>query len=873
MQGIGAGIQWQSRPLVRLVVAVAVVAAIFVVAPPAHSIPATGTVNFVSTTSSAAEGTTPHSVGVILDVGGAANTLDAGFTVDVAIAAPSGSATGGGVDYTFSTATITFDTLDPHGTTKTIDIAIVDDDVDDNDEKIELALKDIANSTGASTIGPGNAHTVTIADNDDTFSVAFDVATSTQVEGNTGTTGKSVLVELTTSVPLTSAATVNVSRTSGSATPGVDFSFASPTLVTFGIGSVSGATQSVSVTVNGDTTPESNETVILGLSGVSGGGSIIAPSSYTLTITNDDFSVAFALATSFRLEGSSGTSSAVVEVVLDTGGATLVGGAATVSVGRTGGTATAGTDFVFASPTPVTFPAGSPNGTTRTVTVTVNGDTLRELDETVILGLSAVSAGGRIVAPTSHTLTIRNDDVDLGLSVLNAAPVTEAPGVTRLKFTVVLNPASGGVVTVKYATADGTAVAPGDYTPIATPTTLTFAPGDTSKDVFVTVANDAVDEITETVLLNLTDWTNTITPPDAQGVGTILDNDNAAPVVVQLTTTDAAGNQGFEFMTGQTVKLTGTFTDPGLADTHSVEVNWGDGKPSVFLPIVPVGKRSFESTHVYDAESFFGISVTVSDADPGGKGVMKETFVSVSGESVAEGDHRIGLVDPATGVWRLYDGAGNLATQFFFGNPGDYPFMGDWDGDGIETPGLYRQSDGFVYLTNTNSTSTANISFFFGNPGDIPIAGDFNGDGFDTVSIFRPSNQTAFIINELGEDGGGLGAADTAYVIGNPGDKPFVGDFDGNGTETVGLHRESTGLVYFRNAHSAGFADGQFLFGDPADRLVAGDWTGSGDFNPALFRPAATTMFFRYSNSQGNADFEWSAGESEWLPVSGVTGF
>jgi hypothetical protein len=547
-----------------------------------------------------------------------------------------------------------------------------------------------------------------------------------------------------------------------------------------------------------------------------------------------------------------------------------------VDVVRTGGTATSGSDFAFTSPTRVGFPGGSEDGTTGTVTVTVNGDLLTEPDETVILGMTPPSAGGTIVAPTDHTLTIRNDDVDLGLSVLNAAPVTEGtegPLLTRLKFTVVLNPGSGGLVTVDYVTANGTATAPGDYTAITTPTELRFLPGDTTEDVFVTVANDTVDEITETVLLNLTDPTNTILA-DAQGVGTILDDDNVAPVIAPLITSDTEGNRGIEFITGQTVKLTGTFTDPGLADTHTVTVHWGDGKAAIVLPPIPVGTRTFETTYAYEAESFiFGIEVTVADGDPGGTSAVEEAFVSVSGESVAGGDHKIGLVDPATGVWRLYDETGNLATHFFFGNPGDYPFMGDWDGDGIETPGLYRQSDGFVYLTNENSTSTADISFFFGNPGDIPIAGDFNGNGFDTVSIFRPSNQTAFIINELGEDGGGLGAADTAYVIGNPGDKPFVGDFDGNGTETVGLHRESTGLVYFRNAHSAGFANGQFLFGDPGDRLVAGDWTGDGAFSPALFRPSNITMYFRHSNSQGNADDEWSSGKSAWIPVSGVTGF
>jgi hypothetical protein len=145
----------------------------------------------------------------------------------------------------------------------------------------------------------------------------------------------------------------------------------------------------------------------------------------------------------------------------------------------------------------------------------------------------------------------------------------------------------------------------------------------------------------------------------------------------------------------------------------------------------------------------------------------------------------------------------------------------------------------------------------------------------DTLSIYRPSNQTFYIINELGKNGGGLGAADFSYVFGNPGDKAFVGDFDGDGAETVGLHRESTGLVYYRDSHSPGNADNQFTFGDPGDRLVAGDWTGDGVYTPALFRPASTTMFFKHTNTQGNADNDFvpTPVNPAWLPISGITGF
>jgi len=277
-------------------------------------------------------------------------------------------------------------------------------------------------------------------------------------------------------------------------------------------------------------------------------------------------------------------------------------------------------------------------------------------------------------------------------------------------------------------------------------------------------------------------------------------------------------------------------------------------------------------TYTHGGDSATSDSFTYKAKDDGGALSNSATVSIVIGDSLPD-VHSTGLVDPGSGKWYLYDDAGMLVTSFFYGNPGDYPFMGDWDGDGVETPGLYRQSDGYVYLRNSNTVGIADIKFFFGNPGDVPIAGDFNNDGFDTVSIYRPSNQTFYIINKLGSGDAGLGAADFSYVFGNPGDKPFVGDFDGDGIETAGLHRESTGLVYFRNTHTQGNADAQFIYGDPGDRLIAGDWTGDGTFTPALFRPSNTTMYFRYTNTQGNADNQFvpSPTNQAWLPVSGKT--
>ncbi len=228
----------------------------------------------------------------------------------------------------------------------------------------------------------------------------------------------------------------------------------------------------------------------------------------------------------------------------------------------------------------------------------------------------------------------------------------------------------------------------------------------------------------------------------------------------------------------------------------------------------------------------------------------------------------VGLADPATGVWRLRSPDSDVSV-FYYGNPGDVPLVGDWDCDEIETPGLYRQSDGFVYLRNSNTQGNADLEFYFGDPGDVPLAGDFNGDGCDTVSLYRRSEGRVYVINRLGDGSGGLGAAEYAYYFGNPGDKAFVGDFGGNGTDTIGLHRESTGLVYFRNSNTQGIADFEFYFGDPGDRIIAADWSGDGVDTVGIYRPSVSRFYFRFTNTQGNADAELGWGEPSWFPVAG----
>ena len=230
----------------------------------------------------------------------------------------------------------------------------------------------------------------------------------------------------------------------------------------------------------------------------------------------------------------------------------------------------------------------------------------------------------------------------------------------------------------------------------------------------------------------------------------------------------------------------------------------------------------------------------------------------------------IGLVNPAEGRWHLRDRWGSV-TSFYYGNPGDVPLLGDWDCDGVDTPGVHRRVEGAVHLRNSSTQGVADLRFFIGDVGDVTLAGDWDGDGCDTISLYRPSDQRFYISNRLGGAGGNPVAADYNFVFGDPGDAPVAGDWDGDGVDEVGLHRESSGIFYYRNTLDTGTAQGLFFFGDPGDRLIAGDWGRiDGIETPAVFRPSSTTFYFRHTLTQGMADSQLIWGQSAWLPVSGV---
>ncbi len=214
-----------------------------------------------------------------------------------------------------------------------------------------------------------------------------------------------------------------------------------------------------------------------------------------------------------------------------------------------------------------------------------------------------------------------------------------------------------------------------------------------------------------------------------------------------------------------------------------------------------------------------------------------------------------GVVDQDAGLWFLADLSpqGPPLAPFYFGNPRDVPFLGDWDGDGLPTPGLYRPSDGKVYLRNSNTPGIADVEFFFGDPFDVPLIGDWDGDGDDTISLYRPSIARVFVQNDLGAGNRGLGPADFAYTLGDPFDVPFAADFDGDGRDSVGVKRGN--VFHWRNALDFGAPDNPagLRFGDPDDQPLFGDWDGDGVATPGAYRPGGP-IFVRDDRRPGAAD-------------------
>ncbi|MCA1684099.1 MAG: tandem-95 repeat protein, partial [Actinobacteria bacterium] len=215
-------------------------------------------------------------------------------------------------------------------------------------------------------------------------------------------------------------------------------------------------------------------------------------------------------------EGNSGTSPATFTIARsgDTSGP------ASVKYRTSGGTATAGTDYTAVPLLTLNF---GPGESAKAVTVNVAGDGAPEANETFNLVLSAPT--GAVLADTSGTATIVNDDGSAYVAVDNVTVTEGNSATTAATFTISRSGNTSASSTVTYRTSGGTAAAGSDYTAVAL-TAVTFGPGQTTKSVTVDVAGDTTDEANETFNLVLSAPVGAVLS-DASGAATIVDDDGA----------------------------------------------------------------------------------------------------------------------------------------------------------------------------------------------------------------------------------------------------------------------------------------------------------------------------------------------------------
>ncbi|KAA1243226.1 Calx-beta domain-containing protein [Aquimarina sp. RZ0] len=194
------------------------------------------------------------------------------------------------------------------------------------------------------------------------------------------------------------------------------------------------------------------------------------------------------------------------------------------------------------SPPSLTF-AGT-IGENQTITVPILEDVVIEGTETYFVDLSNVSSALVAISDPQGLGTIIDNDA--GISI-NDISVNENVG--NATFTVTLTGTVPGGFTVEYATTDNTAIAPSDYITTSSPNpTISFSGTDgENQTITIPIVDDNFTETTtENFFVNLSNPSvGSVTLTDAQGIGTITDNDSASITINDISVNETAGTATF----------------------------------------------------------------------------------------------------------------------------------------------------------------------------------------------------------------------------------------------------------------------------------------------------------------------------------------
>ncbi len=162
--------------------------------------------------------------------------------------------------------------------------------------------------------------------------------------------------------------------------------------------------------------------------------------------------------------------------------------------------------------------------------------------------------------------------------------------------------------------------------------------------------------------------------------------------------------------------------------------------------------------------------------------------------------------------------------------------IGDFDGDSLADPVVYRANRGMWYILETGTGQTQPRAVQWGSPTDVPVPGDWDGDGRTDIAVWRPATGYWYILNSSSNyDQGSY----VAIQWGAPTDRPIPGDYDADGRLDIAVYRPWSGYWYILLS-SEDFAVETYRgvqWGAPTDVPMPADYDGDGVTDIAVRRP------------------------------------
>jgi hypothetical protein len=458
-----------------------------------------------------------------------------------------------------------------------ITFTVVHDLLDEVNETVTLNIIGVTNGT----IGTPSQQIITILDNDDTPTVTLTVGTSTIAEsGVTSTTG----VTATLSAPSGQVVTVFLTK-SGTATETatsaktVDYTLGNSITITLGASAATTTLLSVD-----DARDESDtETVVIDISSVTNADIFGGTQRQTVSIADDDVPSIVTLSVASSLVNESGTTTNTIF----TATLTPVAGRDVIVNLDTTGAAVRNVDYTL-SALSITIPEGSTGGS---IVLFASDDALDETDEAVFVFVSSVTNANNS-SSAQQVNVIDNDPTPTVTLSVGTNNISESLGTVQTQVTATLSAVSGLSVTVNIAKS-GTAIDTLDYslgTQIIIPIETQFA------SITLATVNDTLDEVDETVIIDITTVTNG-TENGTQTQTVTIKNDSVPPTVtLSVGSTTMGENAGATStpVTATLSKLSGLQVTVNLAKsgTAADSVDYILGSPATALIVIPAGSIS-----------------------------------------------------------------------------------------------------------------------------------------------------------------------------------------------------------------------------------------------------------------------------------------